>query len=40
MLIDSSRVTRSAGSIAVPPPHRPLTQSVLAGSGSGTHSPT
>ncbi len=39
MLIDSSRVTRSAGSTEVPS-HRPLTHSAPPGTGSGTHSPT
>jgi len=39
MLIDSSRVTRSAGSTVVPP-DRPVNQSVGSGSGSGIHSPT
>ena len=39
MLIDSSRVTRSAGSTVVPP-DRPLIHSVRSGSGSGIHSPT
>ena len=35
MLTDSSRVTRSAGSIAVPP-GRPLIHSAGSGSGSGS----
>jgi hypothetical protein len=39
MLIDSSRVTRSAGS-AVVRPDRPLIHSDGSGSGSGIHSPT
>jgi len=39
MLIDSSRVTRSAGSTGVPA-DRALIHSVLSGSGSGIHSPT
>ena len=39
MLIDSSRVTRSAGSAAAPS-GRPPVHSVGSGNGSGIHSPT
>jgi hypothetical protein len=39
MLTDSSRVTRSAGSVAVQS-GRPVIHSVRSGSGSGIHSPT
>ena len=39
MLSDSSRVTRSAGSVVVPP-GRPVIGSACSGSGSGIHSPT
>jgi hypothetical protein len=39
MLIDSSRVTRSAGS-TVALPDGPVIHSVGSGSGSGIHSPT
>ena len=39
MLTDSSRVTRSAGSMVVPP-GRPVIHSARSGSGSGIHSPT
>ena len=39
MLTDSSRVTRSAGSVLVPP-GRPVIHCVRSGSGSGIHSPT
>ena len=40
MLTDSSRVTRSAGSMAAAAAGRPVIPSPGSGSGSGIHSPT